>query len=162
MSPTAASRPGHLRPSYYVAKGGLEPLHVIADWHLGFLAGNVVKYLMRAGTKGPASVDLAKAVTYAQLLLIKLSTGAELAEWSAPGVRRLSVIHIADACGFDQARLIALGAVHDLTKGPVLADVYARELVEAIEGALARARAKEADAIERAADNAGDREAVLS
>ena len=46
----------------------VQPWDIIDSWPLdqriGFYRGNVIKYLLRAGSKGPASVDYAKANHY--------------------------------------------------------------------------------------------------
>jgi len=46
----------------------VQPWDVIDNWsmeqRIGFYRGNVIKYLLRAGAKGPASVDYAKANHY--------------------------------------------------------------------------------------------------
>lgn len=44
-----------------IPAGKLEALHVIEAFGLGWHAGNVVKYLLRAGRKGPTLEDLRKA-----------------------------------------------------------------------------------------------------
>jgi len=41
-----------------------QPLDVIEAWHLNFHAGQVVKYIARAGFKGDALEDLKKARFY--------------------------------------------------------------------------------------------------
>lgn len=55
-------------PSYY-NQGKYEVLEVILDWGLGFLAGNVVKYLARAPHKGSELSDLCKARAYLERLI---------------------------------------------------------------------------------------------
>jgi len=40
--------------------GTIEVIDVIEDWRLGFHAGNVIKYLARAGHKGSKMQDLQK------------------------------------------------------------------------------------------------------
>ena len=39
------------------------------DQYMGFLRGNAIKYLARAGRKGPAKDDYQKALTYVQKLI---------------------------------------------------------------------------------------------
>lgn len=56
-----------IRPRYY-RNGKIEVWDFIEDQQLGFLAGNVVKYLCRASLKGGV-VDLEKARTYLDKLI---------------------------------------------------------------------------------------------
>jgi hypothetical protein len=54
-------------PAHY--GGGANPyeaIKVIEAWDLGFCLGNTVKYIARAGRKGPALQDLRKAAWYLQ------------------------------------------------------------------------------------------------
>jgi len=51
-------------PPHYIGGRRHEPIDVILDWGLGFCLGNVVKYIARAGRKGPALGDLKKARWY--------------------------------------------------------------------------------------------------
>ena len=53
-------------PSYYGRDLGLEVIDIIEEWGLGFHLGNVLKYTVRAGKKGSASLDLKKALWYAK------------------------------------------------------------------------------------------------
>ena len=46
-----------------------EAIKVIEAWNLGFHLGNAVKYIARAGKKGPAVVDLRKARFYLDRLI---------------------------------------------------------------------------------------------
>ena len=59
---------------------GVEPWAVIDSWTLaqraGFYRGNALKYIMRAGTKGPACEDLNKAKHYLDKLIEVLATEA--------------------------------------------------------------------------------------
>lgn len=50
-----------------------EPIDVIEDWQLGFNLGNAVKYISRAGRKGPAREDLEKARWYVERELARLA-----------------------------------------------------------------------------------------
>lgn len=50
-------------PDYYQG-AGMQPFDVIDAFGLDFYAGNVIKYLFRAGKKGPALSDLEKARHY--------------------------------------------------------------------------------------------------
>lgn len=50
-------------PPHYAALSP-EPIDVIEAWGLGFHLGNVLKYIARAGRKGPAIEDLEKARWY--------------------------------------------------------------------------------------------------
>jgi hypothetical protein len=55
-------------PSYY-RRGTIEVWDFIVDQGFGFLAGNVVKYLARAGHKGDKLTDLRKAKAYLDKLI---------------------------------------------------------------------------------------------
>lgn len=64
-----------LRPEYYAGKGK-EPIQIMmeimsTDEMKGFLEGNVLKYVSRAGKKSgaPAYVDYEKALTYLKWLI---------------------------------------------------------------------------------------------
>jgi len=50
-------------PPHYTATA-IEPIQAIEAWGLGFCLGNCVKYIARAGRKGPALEDLKKARWY--------------------------------------------------------------------------------------------------
>ena len=50
-------------PPHYKANG-IEAIDVIEAFGLGFNLGNAVKYILRAGRKGDAKDDLAKARWY--------------------------------------------------------------------------------------------------
>ena len=49
------------RPAHYIGRGGIEAADVIEAFGLGWHLGNAVKYILRAGKKGPALEDLRKA-----------------------------------------------------------------------------------------------------
>lgn len=53
-----------VKPSHYHRDSGHEVLEVIEAWGLGFVLGNVVKYVARAGQKGDELTDLRKAREY--------------------------------------------------------------------------------------------------
>jgi len=57
----SADAPPATPPHYDFA---IEPIDAIRAWGLGFNLGNVVKYVARAGRKGPAIDDLRKARDY--------------------------------------------------------------------------------------------------
>jgi hypothetical protein len=50
-------------PAHYT-HSAIEPIDVIEEWGLGFHLGQVIKYLARAGRKGPRLEDLLKAQFY--------------------------------------------------------------------------------------------------
>lgn len=50
-------------PKHYQGKG-IEAIDVIECFELGFNLGNVVKYILRAGKKSSAKIDLEKAKWY--------------------------------------------------------------------------------------------------
>lgn len=50
-------------PPHYQA-AGVEMLHVVEAFDLGFALGNVIKYVLRADRKGSALIDLRKARFY--------------------------------------------------------------------------------------------------
>ncbi len=53
-----------IRPDYYKGKGGMQPIHAIEAFDLGFCLGNAVKYICRAGRKEDKKQDLEKALWY--------------------------------------------------------------------------------------------------
>lgn len=57
------------QPSHYTDRK-IEPIQVILDWNLGFNAGNIIKYIFRAGKKddNPESQDMGKMAWYANRL----------------------------------------------------------------------------------------------
>ena len=60
-------------PAHY--GGGENPyecIKVIEAWGLGFHLGNAVKYIARAGKKGPTVEDLRKARWYVDRMIAKL------------------------------------------------------------------------------------------
>lgn len=65
MTPSAARRARDTvnHPSHYQA-AGLEVIDIIEGFGLGFHLGNAVKYILRAGKKGDAAEDIAKALWY--------------------------------------------------------------------------------------------------
>ena len=59
-------------PTHYAT--GVEPIDAMAVWMTreeltGFLRGNAIKYLARAGKKGPAIDDYKKALDYLERLI---------------------------------------------------------------------------------------------
>ena len=62
-----------VRPSHYHRDSGHEVLEVIEAWGLGFILGNVVKYVARAGRKGDELTDLKKAREYLDRRITKLA-----------------------------------------------------------------------------------------
>lgn len=58
--PNQVDHPAH----YGGADNTYEAIKVIEAWELGFNLGNTVKYISRAGKKGPALEDLKKAAWY--------------------------------------------------------------------------------------------------
>lgn len=55
-------------------------MKVLGAWGLGFLLGNTVKYISRAGKKNPAKLleDLQKAKWYLDKAIERLTAGQEL------------------------------------------------------------------------------------
>lgn len=64
--PAAAQRLADLvnNPPHYQSPSGMEAIDVIEAFGLDFNLGNAVKYILRAGKKGAASEDIAKAIWY--------------------------------------------------------------------------------------------------
>ena len=56
-------------PSHYAEGREHEPIDVIVDWELGYLDGQVVKYLSRLGRKDSALQDAKKAQFYMNRLV---------------------------------------------------------------------------------------------
>jgi hypothetical protein len=51
-------------PGHYATASGMQPWDVIDSFGLDYYTGNVLKYLLRAGKKGPRMPDLVKARNY--------------------------------------------------------------------------------------------------
>ena len=66
-------------PAHYAALEP-EPIDVIVGWGMGFLDGNVIKYLARYKHKGTPLEDLRKAAKYLEWLIEIVEGGEELAE----------------------------------------------------------------------------------
>lgn len=64
-------------PHHYTADRHHEPIDVIEDWDLGYRLGNVVKYISRAGRKGPPLEDLRKARWYLDREIAALERGED-------------------------------------------------------------------------------------
>lgn len=62
------------KPAHYTYSA-VEPLDAIEAWDLPYHLGNVVKYIARAGRKGPALEDLRKARVYLDRYIAKLELG---------------------------------------------------------------------------------------
>lgn len=60
-------REGPVSPSHYKFPGDVQVIDITR--HLGFLEGNVIKYVARAGRKGDRREDLLKAKQYLDWLL---------------------------------------------------------------------------------------------
>lgn len=59
------------RPPHY-KEGEFEPIKIIQHYDLNFSLGNVIKYVLRAGKKGPAIEDLKKARNYLDFEIEKM------------------------------------------------------------------------------------------
>lgn len=70
-----------IRPTHYT-RGGLEVIDAIEAWGLdsNFLLGNVIKYVARAGHKGPAVICLRKARWYLDRAIKNLEKAEDEAE----------------------------------------------------------------------------------
>lgn len=67
-------------PSHYGGDTTYETVKVIAAWGLGFLLGNAVKYISRAGKKDPTKLveDLEKARWYLDKAIERAKAGASV------------------------------------------------------------------------------------
>jgi hypothetical protein len=61
-----------ISPRHYQA-GGIEAIDVIEAFGLNYRLGNVVKYILRAGQKGPRAEDLRKAAWYLEREIARTS-----------------------------------------------------------------------------------------
>ncbi len=62
-------------PSHYGGKDDpYEAIKIIEAWRLGFNLGNTIKYIRRAGAKGPTVQDLKKAAWYLNREIERLET----------------------------------------------------------------------------------------
>ena len=57
------------KPPAHYAQGSIEPVSYIRSHGMGFIEGNIVKYVTRYKMKGSAKEDLLKARAYIDLLL---------------------------------------------------------------------------------------------
>lgn len=87
-------------PQYYGgADNPYEAIKVITSCRLGFNVGNTTKYVLRSGKKGPAIVDLEKAVQYL--------------DFEIEGVKTLKKIDPADvADAHNLSRWLTLAAIN--------------------------------------------------
>jgi len=60
-------------PAHYTF-GAVEVIDAIEAWQLGYHLGNAVKYIARAGRKGPAVEDLKKARWYLDREIARMET----------------------------------------------------------------------------------------
>lgn len=60
-------------PLHYISTDGLQPWDVISQFELDYWAGNVVKYMLRAGKKNGESTlkDLKKARNYIDYMIAR-------------------------------------------------------------------------------------------
>ena len=56
-------------PKHYQSKHGVEVIDIIEEFGLGFLLGNVIKYVLRAGHKSNELEDLEKAKWYLERVI---------------------------------------------------------------------------------------------
>ena len=75
----------YAEPSHYTTNRKIQPIEVILDWNLNFNAGNVVKYISRAGHKAdnPEDQDMSKMAWYANRLARQKGAEAESADKAA-------------------------------------------------------------------------------
>lgn len=66
-----------IRPKYYIGLDGTDVIAVIQNFQLGFLEGNIIKYLIRHGHKNGVE-DLEKARTYINRLIEAYDNGDEV------------------------------------------------------------------------------------
>jgi len=62
-------------PSHYQSACGLEAIDVIEAFNLGFVLGNAVKYILRAGKKGRYVDDIKKAKWYLDRAIANAENG---------------------------------------------------------------------------------------
>lgn len=51
-------------PEHYRGRDGLEPWHVVDAFELDYYLGSALKYILRAGKKGPKRDDITKAINF--------------------------------------------------------------------------------------------------
>jgi len=61
-------------PEHYKS-GGMEAIQIIEAFDLGYHRGNALKYILRAGRKDDAVLDLRKAVWYLQREMARVAAG---------------------------------------------------------------------------------------
>jgi len=64
-------------PEHYVGGRVIEITDLIEDWGLGWHLGNAMKYISRAGRKGPAAEDIKKARWYLKRKVAHLQLSGE-------------------------------------------------------------------------------------
>ncbi len=70
-----AAAPDPVHPPHYTGLSP-QPIEVIEAWGLGYCLANAVKYISRAGRKGPAVDDLRKAIWHLEREISRLEKGA--------------------------------------------------------------------------------------
>ena len=93
-------------PDHYQL-GNIEVWDFIVDQDMGYLLGNVIKYVCRAGAKpGESREDaLLKAIAYLNRELKNvraLERSSDLQETDGSGNQSLRAIHLTDAAAFDR------------------------------------------------------------
>jgi hypothetical protein len=76
----ASNREAVNHPNHYGGDTVYETIKVLAAWRLGFLLGNAVKYLSRAGKKDPKKLleDLKKSRWYLDDAIARVERGEDL------------------------------------------------------------------------------------
>lgn len=70
----------HINHPPHYTRGKIEVWDFIMDQRLGFMSGNVIKYVCRAGHKGDALTDLRKAKAYLDKLIEQLEVAVTQTE----------------------------------------------------------------------------------
>lgn len=145
------------KPQHYNSKSGRDALDVIDDFDMGFAAGNVFKYLVRAGRKpGESSLDdLFKAKEYLQrmidaVLVVELNDALETLGEEQPksDLKGLGAYHNCGAAEVAQEEdeldddSVGWGVEYADYKDAIIpdADAVKREFKSAIESGIAEYR----------------------
>ncbi len=88
-STQAAAGSDSVKPGYYWNEAGFDVIEVIERYALCFHLGNALKYVVRAGKKGPAIADLRKAREYIERWEVRsddwMMLGTDGLYWKDPG-----------------------------------------------------------------------------
>ncbi len=125
------------RPAHYLGAGGLEAIHVIADWGLGFELGNVVKYVLRHAAKAEPLADLRKARQYVTFAADRLDRTNMLPDWTIDGPCLIHAAGVTVAFRLAPALAEAITAVRIAVEVPALTRAQLANCARCLDVAIA-------------------------